>query len=35
MTRMEWHDSLWKPAWTPAPAAIGPIRQILYPVIIE
>lgn len=34
MTRMEWYDSLWKPAWTPAPATIGLIWQILYPVII-
>ena len=34
MTRMEWYDSLWKPAWTPAPATIGLIWQILYPVIV-
>jgi tryptophan-rich sensory protein len=34
MTWMEWYDSLWKPAWTPAPATIGLIWQILYPIII-
>lgn len=31
---MEWYDTLWKPAWTPAPATIGLIWQILYPIII-
>ena len=34
MTWMEWYDSLWKPSWTPAPATIGLIWQILYPIII-
>lgn len=34
MTWMEWYNSLEKPAWTPAPATIGLIWQILYPVII-
>lgn len=31
---MEWYNGLWKPDWTPAPATIGLIWQILYPVII-
>ena len=31
---MTWYNSLDKPAWTPAPATIGLIWQILYPVII-
>ena len=31
---MEWYDSLSKPAWTPAPATIGMIWQILYPIIV-
>jgi len=30
----EWYNSLAKPAWTPAPATIGLIWQILYPVIL-
>jgi len=30
----EWYNSLSKPAWTPAPATIGLIWQILYPVIL-
>lgn len=34
MTWMDWYDSLWKPSWTPAPATIGMIWQILYPIII-
>mgnify|MGYP002778121429 CR=1 FL=1 len=34
MTWIEWYDSLAKPLWTPAPATIGLIWQILYPVII-
>ena len=34
MTWMEWYDSLAKPSWTPAPATIGLIWQILYPIII-
>jgi tryptophan-rich sensory protein len=28
-----WYDALDKPAWTPAPATIGAIWQLLYPVI--
>jgi tryptophan-rich sensory protein len=31
---MEWYDSLAKPAWTPEPATIGTIWQILYPIIL-
>lgn len=34
MTWMEWYDSLVKPSWTPAPATIGLIWQILYPIIM-
>jgi tryptophan-rich sensory protein len=34
MTWMEWYNSLAKPAWTPAPATISLIWQILYPVIV-
>lgn len=34
MTWMEWYESLWKPAWTPQPATIGLIWQILYPIIL-
>gem|GEM_PF-37635 len=34
MTWMEWYVSLAKPTWTPAPATIGLIWQILYPIII-
>lgn len=34
MDWMEWYEGLAKPAWTPAPATIGLIWQILYPVII-
>ncbi len=33
MTWIEWYNSLVKPSWTPAPATIGFIWQILYPVI--
>ena len=29
-----WYDSLAKPSWTPEPAAIGLIWQILYPIIL-
>jgi len=29
-----WYDELAKPSWTPAPATIGLIWQILYPVIL-
>ena len=28
-----WYDSLQKPSWTPEPATIGLIWQILYPII--
>lgn len=31
---MTWYNSLAKPGWTPAPATIGLIWQILYPIII-
>tara|TARA_R110002072_G_scaffold302603_1_gene486662 strand:+ start:124638 stop:125039 length:402 start_codon:yes stop_codon:yes gene_type:complete len=34
MTWMEWYNGLWKPDWTPAPATIGLIWQILYPVVV-
>ena len=34
MSWMEWYNSLIKPTWTPDPATIGMIWQILYPVII-
>ena len=34
MTCLEWYDTLWKPSWTPAPATIGLIWQILYPIIV-
>ena len=34
MSWKEWYDSLLKPAWTPEPATIGTIWQILYPIII-
>ena len=30
----EWYDSLDKPSWTPEPATIGLIWQILYPIIL-
>jgi tryptophan-rich sensory protein len=30
---MEWYNSLIKPTWTPEPATIGLIWQILYPII--
>ena len=30
----EWYDSLLKPSWTPDPATIGLIWQILYPIIL-
>ena len=30
---LTWYDALQKPAWTPAPATIGLIWQILYPII--
>lgn len=34
MPWLEWYESLAKPAWTPAPATIGLIWQILYPIIL-
>ncbi|MCE9605351.1 MAG: tryptophan-rich sensory protein [Planctomycetia bacterium] len=34
MPWLEWYDSLAKPSWTPAPATIGLIWQILYPIIL-
>lgn len=33
MSWKEWYDSLVKPAWTPEPATIGLVWQVLYPVI--
>lgn len=30
----DWYDALEKPSWTPAPATIGLIWQILYPIIL-
>lgn len=34
MTWMEWYESLVKPSWTPEPATIGLMWQILYPIIL-
>jgi tryptophan-rich sensory protein len=34
MPWIEWYNSLAKPNWTPPPATIGFIWQILYPVIL-
>lgn len=34
MTWIEWYNTLQKPSWTPAPATIGMIWQILYPIIL-
>ena len=34
MPWIEWYNSLAKPNWTPQPATIGMIWQILYPVIL-
>lgn len=34
MPWIEWYSSLAKPSWTPAPATIGLIWQLLYPVIL-
>lgn len=34
MTWLEWYNSLEKPSWTPPPATIGLIWQILYPIIL-
>jgi benzodiazapine receptor len=33
MPWMDWYNSLAKPSWTPSPATIGLIWQILYPII--
>lgn len=33
MPWLDWYNSLTKPSWTPAPATIGLIWQILYPII--
>ena len=33
MSWIEWYNSLIKPSWTPEPATIGLIWQILYPII--
>lgn len=34
MNWLDWYNSLAKPGWTPAPASIGLIWQILYPIIV-
>ncbi len=34
MPWIDWYNSLAKPSWTPAPATIGLIWQILYPIIL-
>lgn len=34
MDWLDWYNSLEKPVWTPAPATIGLIWQILYPIIL-
>lgn len=34
MSWMEWYQSLAKPSWTPAPAMIGLIWQVLYLIIL-
>ncbi len=33
MDWLDWYHTLAKPSWTPAPATIGLIWQILYPII--
>ena len=33
MTWFEWYNSLIKPSWTPDPATIGMMWQIIYPII--
>jgi translocator protein len=33
MNWLDWYNSLAKPGWTPAPATIGLIWNILYPII--
>lgn len=34
MDFMTWYQSLAKPAWTPDPATIGLVWQVLYPIIL-
>ena len=34
MSWIEWYDGLAKPTWTPAPATIGLVWRILYPIIV-
>jgi len=34
MSWVEWYNSLVKPEWTPEPATIGLVWQILYPIIL-
>lgn len=34
MEWMDWYNTLDKPSWTPMPATIGLIWQILYPIIL-
>ena len=34
MPWIDWYNSLAKPSWTPTPATIGLIWQILYPIIL-
>jgi tryptophan-rich sensory protein len=34
MSFMEWYDALLKPSWTPEPAFIGLMWQMLYPIIL-
>ena len=34
MSWMEWYQTLVKPSWTPPPATIGLIWQVLYPIIL-
>ena len=34
MAWIDWYNSLAKPSWTPAPATIGLIWRILYPIIL-
>jgi hypothetical protein len=32
MSWRDWYDSLWKPSWTPEPATIGLIWQIIFSI---
>ena len=34
MDWMEWYQGLIKPSWTPSPATIGRIWNVLYPIIL-